>query len=452
MKPQLFILAVFLSAAAVVSHAESLSLAQAQVLAAEHSRPVQIARLKVEEASAGLENMRSQRYPLVTVFGTAAYMPDPFDISLKQGSLTGPFQSMATQLGFGSAAQQIGAFPAQDLLLAKGRKDLYVGGVSLLQPLSQQWRIGSGVEAARAERESRRQDERQVASQVRYGVEELFVGILVERQRSVALEARVLGQKAKLLDAEHAASVGEVLDDAVLGLRAELTQAEAKLLRSRQEQTKLGLHLADLIGRPGEPVIDLEPSLPARPRRPLNEWLAGAGKNPERLSATAVVAKAVAGERATRQGNIPDLGFFATGLAQDGIDYLPSRTGFVGLVLKWDLFDAGRTSSEVRRSSVQRRLAEANRDRVGEEVDRQVRSVYLDLDHADELLSLAGRAADYRRRAAQLARQSVGNGLALPSKALLAEADQAEAEADLYAAGMQRHLALLRLHWLTGGL
>lgn len=450
MKPRYLILAACFAAGLL--RAEPLSLEQAQVFAREHSRAAQLSRLKVEEAGAGLDHARSQRYPIVSVFGTAAYMPDPFDISLKQGSLTGPFQSMATQLGFGSAAQQLGAFPAQDLLLAKGRKDIYVGGVTLLQPLSQQWRIGSGVEAAKAERESRRQEERQVSFQLRYGVEELFVGILVERRRSEALAVRVSGQKAKLLDAERAAGVGELLDDAVLGLRAELTQAETTLLRSRQQQTKLGLQLADLIGRSGEPVTDLQDSLPQRSRRPLPDWLVSAQKNPERLAATAVVGKAVAGERASRQGNIPDLGFFATGLAQDGIDYLPNRTAFVGLVLKWDIFDAGRTSSEVRRSSVQRRLAEANRDRVAEEVERQVRSVYLDLEHADELCGLAARAADYRRRAAQLARQSVDNGLSLASRALQAEADLAEAESDLYAAGMQRHLSLLRLHWLAGEL
>jgi len=451
MKPRYLVLAACLAAAGLL-RAEPLGLEQAQMLAREHSRAAQLARLKVEEAGTGLDHVRSQRYPIVSVFGTAAYMPDPFDISLKQGALTGPFQSMATQLGFGSAAQQIGAFPAQDLLLAKGRKDIYVGGVTLLQPLSQQWRIGSGVEAAKAERESRRQEERQVSFQLRYGVEELFVGILVERRRSEALAVRVYGQKAKLLDAERAAGVGELLDDAVLGLRAELTQSETTLLRSRQQQIKLGLQLADLIGRAGEPVTDLESSLPQRSRRPLPEWLVSAQKNPERLAATAVVGKAVAGERASRQGNIPDLGFFATGLAQDGIDYLPNRTAFVGLVLKWDIFDAGRTSSEVRRSSVQRRLAEASRDRVAEEVERQVRSVYLDLEHADELCGLASRAADYRRRAAQLARQSVDNGLSLASRALQAEADLAEAESDLYAAGMQRHLALLRLHWLAGEL
>jgi outer membrane protein TolC len=449
--PSLF-LATLLATAALLRAGEPLGLSQAQQLAAEHSRAAQLARLKVEEAGAGLDNARSQRYPLVTVFGTAAYMPDPFDVTLKQGSLTGPFQSLATQLGFGSVAQQVGAFPSQDLMIAKGRKDIYIGGVSLLQPLSQQWRIGSGVAAARSERETRKQEEHQVSSQLRYGVEELFVGILVEHQHMQALEALVTGQRAKLLDAEHAASVGELLDDAVLGLRAELTQAETSLLRSRQQLTKLGLQLADLIGRPGEPVTDVEAVLPVRQVRPLGEWLAAAERNPERLAAAAVVAKAVAGERASRQANIPDLGFFATGLAQDGIAYLPARTGFVGLVLKWDIFDAGRTSSEVRRSSVQRRMAEVNRDRVGEEIMRQVRAVYLDLEHADEILVLAGRAADYRRRAAQLARQSAGNGLALRSRELLAEADQAEAESDLYAAGMQRHLALLRLNLLTGGL
>jgi DNA-binding LacI/PurR family transcriptional regulator len=61
-------------------------------------------------------------------------------------------------------------------------------------------------------------------------------------------------------------------------------------------------------------------------------------------------------------------------------------------------------------------------------------------------------ARDYRRRAAELARQSAANGLELPTKVLETEADLRKADSDWLGATLQRHVALLRLHALTGSL
>jgi len=123
-----------------------------------------------------------------------------------------------------------------------------------------------------------------------------------------------------------------------------------------------------------------------------------------------------------------------------------------GVMLKWDVFDFGRRRAEVRQSRLRLRQAELNRDRVEEESARATRLAWQDLDYADQLIGLAERVCTYRRRAAELARQSVAGGLALESKALSTEADLRQAEADRCGAQLQRHLALLRLHWLAGAL
>ena len=62
------------------------------------------------------------------------------------------------------------------------------------------------------------------------------------------------------------------------------------------------------------------------------------------------------------------------------------------------------------------------------------------------------RAREFRARAAELAQQAVEQGLELRTKALGAEADLRQAESDCLGARVQRHLALLRLHLLTGDL
>ena len=72
-----------------------------------------------------------------------------------------------------------------------------------------------------------------------------------------------------------------------------------------------------------------------------------------------------------------------------------------------------------------------------------------------ELAARIGRLGDAEkllRRALELAQQSVKAGLALPAVALEAEMNWREAEADLTGARLQRHVAGLRLHFLTGEL
>ena len=432
--------------------AAPLTLDEATALAVRESKAAQIARLKVEEAAAALGGMEAQRYPLVTAIGFAGYTPRPYEVKLAAGTLSPMLDSLGVKFGLGPLTPTMGPFPASDLTLLRGNRDLFLGGVTIVQPLSQQWRIGSGIAATRAGQTEAQRELTRVEAQLRFGVEELFAGVLLENRRQAALEAKRAFQQVQLRDAEHAQSVGELLDDAVLGLRAELTQTEAALVRGEQTRQKLGLQLGDLIGRAGTTPTELDETLPVRTEHPLAYWLGEVAKNPDRQVAAAVAEKATAGARAARQAEIPDVGLFAAGIAQSGVQLMPAQTAMVGVMLKWDVFDFGRQRADVRQARLRQRQAELNRDRVEEESARATRLAWQDLDYADQLIGLAERACTYRRRAAELARQSVAGGLALESKALSAEADWRQAEADRFGAQLQRHLALLRLHWLAGAL
>lgn len=429
-----------------------LRLEEALKLAVSQSKAAQISKLKAEEASASLDRARRERYPILSVIGTSAYTPSPYRVELAQGSLSPMLDAVGTRLGMGPLTPTTGPFPSENTTLLKGNRSINLGGLSLIQPISQQWRIGSGIDAARAEQEAARLEEAKITAQLRYSVEELFAAILVENRKFAALEAKLGYQKAQLQDAEHARTVGELLDDAVLGLQAECAQTEAALTGSNQQRTTLGLQLADLIGRPGEAQLAVEETLPDRREFPLDHWLACVSRNPDRAVAAAVVRKAEAGVRASRQANIPDIALFAAGFEQSGIELMSDSNAIVGVMLKWDIVDFGRRSADTRKSLLQRRQAELNRDRIEEEASRQVRITYREMAYADDLIRLADKAAGYRRRAAQIAHQSLDNGLALPSKALSADADLRQAEADLFAARTKRHLALLRLYWLGGEL
>ena len=447
----LMVLAWPLSAVCAQESGE-LTLDTAVQLALQRSKGAQLAQLKVQEADVAVKLAREQRYPRVNVLGLAGRYYEPLDVKLKAGSLTSLLDGVGTNLGVGPLSPTLGQFPASDLTLLHGERHQYLGGISVLQPLSQQWRIGTGLAAAQAGRAAAQREFDRASLQIRAAVEQLFAGILLEATRERAHAAREAYAASRLRDAENAQTVGELLDDAVLGLRAELTQAQAERVRSAQQRTKLTLQLGDLIGRPGVDEMVLSDRLPARAAETLSHWLARATQNPERVVAEAVAAQARAGVRASRQARIPDVTLFAAGYWQEGQALVPARGGVAGVALNWEIFDFGRKSSEISRAIVQQRQAETNRDRLEEEAAREIRVAWQDYIYAGELLVLAEQARAFRARAAQLARQAAEQGVELGTKALSAEADLRQADADLRGAQVQRHLALLRLYALTGEL
>lgn len=447
----LFPLTLALAVASAVGAAEApLTLDEAVAQALQQSKGAQLATLKITAAEASARTAKQQRYPRVEAYGLSGYYFQPIEVTLKRGSLTPMLDSAGQAMGIGSLSSTLGAFPSSDLTLLRGGRTESIGGITVVQPITQLWRVDSGVRAAKAEATAAQRQGELTRLQIRVAVEQLFAGLLLEEARRVQYAARVTHAERQLRDAENAASVNEVLEDVVLGARATLVSAQTDLTRSAQQKARLTLQLADLIGRPGVDQLDLAPTLPNRPTHPLEYWLGKAAHNPSRQIADAVADKARAGTRAARQNYIPEVSAFATGYLQEGIVLLPDRGSVVGVTLHWDIFDFGRRGSEIAHSRALQRAAEVDRDRLEEDATREIRTTYQDYLHAGELIGLAERAVDYRRSAAALARRNTERGVALATKALAAEADLRQAEAELTGARLQQHLALLRLYTLVG--
>lgn len=449
---RIFLITFMVSAA--ISSAQTnntpLTLDEALMLAMNKSKAGQLGRIKVDTAEAELQGARSLRYPQIRAYGAGVYLNEPLEVKVGQGSLTRTLNEAGPQLGLGPI--NVSEFPTSDLSLAKGDHVPVVGTLMVAQPLTQLWRIGSGVLAAEAGVAEARRESEHIDAKVRLAVEEVFVGLAVESRRRSEKEAMVAWQERRLRDAQTAQESGELLDETVLGLQAAVIQSRAELTRSRQEYARLSLQLADLIGNPGADDLAVVESFPAREEQPLDQWTAQAVNNPERMIAVATLQKATAGVRAARQAYIPEVSLVGGGFVQDGIPLAEKHNGLVGVTVSWDIFDFGRRRSEVSRADSLRRAAEVNRDRIEEDAARQIRITYQDLVYADEQIALARQAVSFRRRSAELAHQSVANGLALETAALEADAQLRKAETDLGGAMYQRHVALLHLHFLAGRL
>jgi len=160
--------------------------------------------------------------------------------------------------------------------LAKGSHTPSVGSLMFVQPLSQLWRIDSGVRAAKAGVSEAQRESAHIDAKLRLAVEELYVGLLVESRRTAEKQAMLAWQERRLHDAETAQQSGELLDEKVLGLQAAVISARSELIRSRQDYARYSLQLSDLIGRSGEDNLVIAENLPVREEHPLDYWTAQA--------------------------------------------------------------------------------------------------------------------------------------------------------------------------------
>jgi outer membrane protein TolC len=427
-----------------------LTLDGALALAANKSKVGQLGRLKVDIADAELKAAQRIAYPQIHAFGAATYLNDPLEVKIGQGSLTSVVNQTGSALGLGPFS--FSQFPTQDLSLARGSHTPGVASLMLAQPLSQLWRIDSGVRAAKAGVVEAQRESAHIDAKLKLAVEELFVGLVVESRRTAEKQAMLAWQERRLQDTKSAQRSGEVLDESVLVLKAAVIQARSDLTRSQQDYARLSLQLADLIGRSGADDLVVSDNLPVRNEYPLAYWVSKAVNNPERLIAAATLEKATAGVRAARQAYIPEVSLMGGAYAQDGVPLVSKNNAVAGLTLSWDVFDFGRRHADISRAVSQRRAAEVNCDRLDEEAARQIRLAHQDLVFGDQQIALAQEAVAFRQRAAELAHQSAANGLALESVALEADAELRKAEADLTGSVYQRHVALLHLYFLAGRL
>ena len=448
------ILILLLAAAAIASAQTNpsvpLTLDEALALAANKSKAAQLGRLKVDTADAELKGAERLRYPRLNAYGAAFHLKDPLEVKVTQGSLTSVVNQTGSAMGLSPFT--FAQFPTEDHSIVRGSDTPRFGSLILAQPLTQLWRINSGVRAAKAGVAEAQRESAHIDAKLRLAVEELFGGLLVESRRAAEKQATLAWQERRLRDAENAQQNGELLDDTVLALKAAVIQARSELTRSKQDYARLSLQLADLIGRSGADSLVVAENLPPREEHALSYWISKAANNPERMIAAATVEKATAGVRAARQAYIPEVSLVGGGYTQEGIPLATKRTAMVGIALSWDIFDFGRRRADISRATSQRRAAEVNRDRLEEDAARQIRLTHQDLVYAREQIALTRQAVAFRQRAAQLAHQSAKNGLALETVALEADAQLRKSEADLTGAIHQRHVALLHLNFLVGTL
>jgi outer membrane protein TolC len=334
---------------------ETLTVEQAVQYALQHNPSLRTAELDVDKAKDNLAAFRTRRLPSIRWNVLAGQL------------LTKP--SVTYSPGIFGAYPETGPIPARETKVETPRRPTAFVFGQILQPLSQQHRLGLGVESLKLERqmEAAKLAERRaaIAEQVR----KAYYRLLETQSALESVEKSLPLYQETVRLAKIGLRLETVLASQQLKAEAEAAKVEFEALKLRNPIATQIEALNELMGRPvstpfrtaairqiAEETIDTEESI--------RKALAG---RPEVRQATLRVRQADLDVRAKRSEYIPDVSLALTyGSALNFQNALPRNVLSAGVALDWEVFDWGRKKQEMsakRHAASQTRLAEEALDR-----------------------------------------------------------------------------------------
>ncbi len=310
---------------------ELLTLDQAIALALHENHVVRGAELEAGKTGDILAATRTGRLPSMEVFSLAGeqfvepvHVPNPLS-NIFPG--VGPFFSIGVP-----------------------RRPTNIFAGLILQPLTQQYRLGLNVEQAKLTRDTERERLRLVKQSTIDHVKQTYYGIL---QTQSALEStqevitsyreldRVTGDKV----AQQAS-----LKSASLDIKTRLAKAEYEALNFSNELATKKEQLNDVLGRDvrTEFRVDPAPDVSGFPDDLVSARNRALAQRPEVREGKLKIKQAEIDRRIKKSEYIPDVsaGFIYMNF-QNFDDFLPRNLASVGLALKWEVFDWGRKRDQL---------------------------------------------------------------------------------------------------------
>jgi outer membrane protein TolC len=345
----IFLLALFLltacSAASVSaqmpeatpSTTRALTLDDAIRAAEANNRAIRVAQLEREKALDQVQIARTYRLPEFSLIALGSQSLSRLGLTLEKGSL--------------GVYPNVGPIPGKTTTL---ESPLRVGGIfyaSVAQPLSQQYKIGLGIQMARVGVEAADEQIRSKQQSTVNEVRRLYYGILQSESGKKSLQATVDFLKRLDRDTDQNVAQRVALKADSLNVKAQLAQAEYELLKLDDPLQTQKQQLNRLMGRDPDTPFDVDPSTAVVFELPqLQEARARAIESrPEIRLARLQVRKAELDRRIKNAERIPDVSFSLTTLATANLsNALPRNLSVVGIQVNWDVFDWGRKREQLK--------------------------------------------------------------------------------------------------------
>ena len=332
-----WLLTLVVVAGPVAAFAQVVTLADAIRSAEANNRTIQIAELDRQKAASELRSAHTRRWPVFSITALGSQPLTQLGVTLERGSL--------------GVYPHDGPIPGQTTTLEGPLTFGFIGYASIAQPLTQQHKIGLGIDLAGigvgASAEQLRAKRHAILNEVRH----LYYGIAQAESGRNTLRATV--DFLKQLDRETTQQVVErvALRSDELNVKAQLVQAEYDLLKmddpiaSQKEQLNL------LMGLPIETPFDVDPStIPTTELISLSEASAEAlASRPEIRLAKTRLRQAQLERRIASADRIPDVSLSLLALRTVNFSsVLPNSVSSVGIQATWDVFDWGKKREEIR--------------------------------------------------------------------------------------------------------
>ena len=392
--------------------AEELSLDQAINIALQNNRSLKNARLNVEKGEDEIRSIRTSRLPSTHFYALVSQ-----DMVKHETNLTSPFAGVFPGIG-------------PFFSLSTPRRPTAVFAAQVVQPISQQYRIGLAIDAVKLARDEEQQKFRSQEQSLINNVKQTYYGIL---QSESALEnVRDEVKSYRELDRVTGEFVLQqvVLKSDHLQVQTRLAKAEYEALdltnrlSTQKEQLNrlLGLDvLTDFsVGSVAEATI-FEYDISASRRRALEQ-------RPELSEARLKIEQAKLDKRLKKSEYIPDVSVGFTSLSLRNFDeVVPRNIASVGVVMSWEPFDWGRKKRQLAEKSKTIEQAENSLKETEDQILIEVGDKFRRLQQTQQALRVARLSQDAEREALRVTQGRYKFEAALLTEVLQSQAKLADA-------------------------
>ena len=392
--------------------AEVLSLDQAINIALQNNRSLENARLNVEKVEDKIQSLGRSRFPSTHFYALVSQ-----DMVKHETNLTSAFTGVFPGIG-------------PFFTLSTPRRPTAIFAAQVLQPLSQQYRIGLVIDAARLARDEEQQKLRLEEQSLVNNVKQTYYGIL--QSESALEDVRDEVKSYRELDRV----TGEFVLQQVV-LKSDHLQVQTRLAKSEYEALDLTNRLSTqkeqlnkLLGRdvltdfsvgPVANATVFEYDISASRRRALEQ-------RPELSEARLKVEQAKLDKRLKKSEYIPDVSVGFTSLSLRNFDeVLPKNVASVGMVMSWEPFDWGRKKRQLAEKSKTIEQAENSLKETEDQILIEVGDKFRRLQQTQQALRVARLNQDAEREALRVTQGRYKFEAALLTEVLQSQARLADA-------------------------
>jgi outer membrane protein TolC len=300
-----------------------------------------------------------------------------------------------------------------------------------------------------------------VVNRVKMEVRLAFNELLLNREQIGVREQSVEVLRQELKTQRERFSAGTVGELNVRRAEVSVANEQPELIQARTDLQNSYLRLGGLLGAPttasGEPSFDVTGELIYEQRHPdLSECLANArAARPELSAAEADIAIEAQQLRLDRSVTKPKVEVFSGYEVYNERDPTIGREfnhGYiVGLNATWPLFDGFATRGKMEATQARREAAIQARDALRLTIEAEVRSAFLDLAQADQVLESETKNVQTAEESLQIAKGNLDAGLGTQLDVLQAASDLTRTRTTRLSATYLHNAALARLDRACGG-